>query len=342
MLFTGIDGVGRYRAAIRFAMALNCANRPEIPLDPDAQRTETIDTTASWPVCETCHACKKIHAGEHPDILHIKPAVNVIKIAPIRSLRDTLALKPFEARYRFVIVESAQAMTIPAANALLKVLEEPPMRTTLILMANKSSDLLPTITSRCQHLRFPPLPEKQIAHSVAATAGIDFETAQIVATIASGSNQAAQEIVSANWLGQRDWLIDELMQMHTGEASVKNGVIRRILATADKLAQHPKKLANLIGIIKSWLRDLAVLPLTPARVINQDKLDQMETITSSVPTRTFISGFEALEKLEKQIRANANPRLALETYLIKLSKDISTPGGYESVKFYGENRRHSV
>jgi hypothetical protein len=160
--------------------------------------------------------------------------------------------------------------------------------------------------------------------------------------MASGSNQAAQDIASDSWLLQRDWLIDELMQMHTRKSSDKRGSVRRILATADKLAQHPKQLANLIGVIKSWLRDLAVLPLTPERVINQDKMGQMEKITSSVPARTFISGFEALEKLEKQIKANANPRLALETYLINLTKDIFTQGGFESVKDYGKNRRYPV
>lgn len=343
MLFTGIDGVGRYRTAIRFAMALNCAEQPKIPIDSGGQRTfEDIEATAHWPVCGTCQACKKIHAGGHPDILHIQPAGNAIKIAHIRSLRDTLALKPYEARYRFAILEKAQVMTLPAANALLKMLEEPPTWTTLILIANKSSDLLPTITSRCQHVRFPPLPEKQIARSIAASESIGKEEAQIVAAMASGSYRTAQEAASVQWLRQRNWLINELMRMHTGAASVKNGVIRRILAVADILAHDPQQLFNLLGIIKSWLRDSAVLPLAPERMINRDKVDQMKKMTSSVPPRMFINGFEALEKTEKQIQANANPRLALETYLIKLAQDISTPGGLESFRDYGENRRHPV
>ena len=344
MLFTGIDGVGRYRTAIRFAMALNCTKTPKDSFNSGGKRTfEDIEDTDSWPVCGTCPACKKIQAGGHPDILHIRPTGNAIKIADIRSLGDILALKPYEAFYRFAILENAQAMTLSAANALLKMLEEPPAGTTLVLIANKSSDLLSTIISRCQHVRFPPLPEEQIVHSIIATSeDISPEAAHIIAAMAGGSDQAAREAASAKWIRQRGWLINELDRMPTNTASFTKGIPRRILAMADMLTHDPQQLSKLLGIIKSWLRDLAVLPFAPERIINRDTVDQMKPMTSDVSSQTFISGFEALEKIEKQIQANANPRLALEIFLIKLAQDISTSGGLESVENYGENRRRPV
>ncbi len=344
MLFTGMDGVGRYRAAIWFAMALNCAKKPKISFDSGDQRAfGEAEETDSWPgCCGTCPACKKIQAGEHPDILHIQPAGNAIKISQIRSLGDILALKSYEAHYRFAVLENAQTMTLSAANALLKMLEEPPAGTTLVLIANKSSDLLSTITSRCQHIRFPPRPEDQIAHALATSGGIGPEAARIVAAMAGGSFQAARDTASTQWFQQRDWLIRELVQMPTNVAAFKKGIIRRIIAMADMLVLDPQQLINLLGIIKSWLRDLAVLPFAPERIINQDTVDQMKQMTTSVSPQVFINGFEALEKIEKQILSNANPRLALETYLIKLAQDISTSGGLESVGNYGKNRRHPV
>jgi DNA polymerase III gamma/tau subunit len=111
---------------------------------------------------------------------------------------------------------------------------------------------------------------------------------------------------------------------------------------ADILAQHPQHLVNLLGIIKSWLRDAAILPFMPDRLVNQDKADQVAQMISSIPSSTIINSFEELEKTEKQIQANANPRIALETYLIRLAQALSTLGEMESVGDYGKNRRHPV
>jgi len=336
MLFTGIDGVGRYQTAIRLAMALNCTGQPDISTESDGQNTNgDSQDPAYWPVCGSCPACRKIITGEHPDILSIQPAGNALKIDQIRSLCDTLALKPYDARYRFAILEKAQAMTLPAANALLKMLEEPPARTTLILIANKPSDLLPTIFSRCQHLRFPPLPEEQIARSIADSEGISEEASRLIAAMAGGSHQTAREMDSGQWLRQRHWLMDELMQIHRGPAPDKTGSTRRIMALADILARDPQHIFHLLGIMKSWLRDLAMVAFTPEHTINRDRTDQIKEVAASVPSQTFVGSFEALEKIEKQILANANPRLALETYLATLAQNISTSGGLESIKNYG-------
>ena len=68
-----------------------------------------------------------------------------------------LAMKPYEARYRVVIISDAHALNPEAGNSLLKVLEEPPDRTILVLTAYHLHDLLPTIASRCQHIRFNPI-----------------------------------------------------------------------------------------------------------------------------------------------------------------------------------------
>ena len=81
----------------------------------------------------------------------------MIKIDQIRELCQVLTMKPYEARVRVVIIADAHTLNPAAGNALLKMLEEPPARTVLILTAPQTGDLLPTIVSRCQHIRFKPI-----------------------------------------------------------------------------------------------------------------------------------------------------------------------------------------
>ena len=139
LLFTGIEGVGKKTAAVALAMACNC--RRPVAVEP----------------CGECAACRKIAAGAHPDILRVSPAGAMIKIDQIRELCQVLTMKPYEARVRVVIIADAHTLNPAAGNALLKMLEEPPARTVLILTAPQTGDLLPTIVSRCQHIRFKPI-----------------------------------------------------------------------------------------------------------------------------------------------------------------------------------------
>ncbi len=328
LLFTGIDGIGRYQTAVRFATTVNCTGRTAIRIDSsDPGTLNERDDAPHFPVCGTCPSCKKIITGNHPDILHIKPAGSAIKIDQIRSLRNTLSLKPYEARHRVAILERAQEMTIPAFNALLKILEEPPERTTIILIANKSSDLLPTIVSRCQQIRFAPAPDDQIARSLADRQGVGMKRAHIAAAMAGGSFDVAKKMASNQWQRQRDWMLNEMTLI--GQGKPKNGKvsIRRTMALAETLTNDRQMLDNVLVAIKSWLRDLSLWPFMPEDIINLDMATQIGKLASAIDADTFFTGFTAMDTIEKQIRANANPRLALETYFIKLTHNLSASGG---------------
>ena len=328
LLFTGIDGIGRYQAAVRFAMTLNCTGQATIRIDSfDQASFDDKDDTSHFQACETCPSCKKIISGSHPDILHIKPAGSAIKIDQIRSLRNTLSLKPYEARHRMAILDKAQEMTIPAFNALLKILEEPPERTTMILIANKSSDLLPTIVSRCQQIRFAPVPDDQIARSLANRQEVGMKRAHIAAAMAGGSFDVAKKMASNQWQRQRDWMLNEMTLLSQGKPKNGKGSLRRTMALAEKLANDQQTLDNVLVVIKSWLRDLAIWPFMPEDIINRDMAAQIGKLASTIDAETFFTGFTTMENIEKRVRANANPRLALETYLIKLTHNMPTSGG---------------
>jgi DNA polymerase-3 subunit delta' len=302
LLFTGIEGVGKRMTALTFAMACNCMNAK--------QGTQHQDT-ASNP-CLRCRSCRKIKSGNHPDIIFIKPSGPFIRINQIRSLCHTLSMKPYEARQRVVILSEAQAMNPEAGNALLKVLEEPPERTLLILTAIQISDLLPTIVSRCQLIRFNPISLKSIAGFLVEKKGIAPDDAMILATLANGSLSKAILMNQADWIKRRNWLIDEI------EALPSRSVGPR-LAFAERLAKNKDVLADSLEVIKLWLRDLVIYHYDPAKVINRDLVDKIRSAAQRTRVESILSKLDAILSAQKNMSANSNLRLTLEVLTFRLA-----------------------
>ena len=121
LVFTGIDGIGKQTAARAFAMACNCA----APL-PYPERPAGASSSPRVNACGQCRSCRRIQADQHPDILHLRPTGDMIRIAVVRDLIQRLAVKPYEQGRRVVILAEAHTMNPEAGNALLKLLEEPP------------------------------------------------------------------------------------------------------------------------------------------------------------------------------------------------------------------------
>jgi len=141
-LFTGPAGVGKHTTGLALAAAMNCDQAP-------------------GEGCGACATCERIGAGLHPDVVTLarQGASQSIPIAVIRDqVIPALGLPPHEARARVFLVEEATSLLGPAANALLKSLEEPPARTHFVLATASVGELLPTIKSRCQRVHFQPLP----------------------------------------------------------------------------------------------------------------------------------------------------------------------------------------
>jgi DNA polymerase III delta' subunit len=137
-LFAGPRDAPLVETALVVASALNCQRTPGDP-------------------CGECVSCAKIAAGIHPDVVTLVRE-GAGQIVPIERVREQviarIGLPPHEADVRVFIVEEATAMAPPAANALLKTLEEPPPRTLFVLCTSAPEQLLPTIRSRCQRVRF--------------------------------------------------------------------------------------------------------------------------------------------------------------------------------------------
>jgi DNA polymerase-3 subunit delta' len=222
-------------------------------------------------------------------------------------------MKPYEARWRLVIMTDAQTMNPAAGNALLKVLEEPPGRTILILVAAHTADLLPTIVSRCQHIRFNPISKIKLETALVDKHGIEPGDATIIAAMAGGSLSRALRLYQSNWIERRIWLIKGLDSLSTDS-------VNRLLAFGDQLAENKDELPEALEVLKSWLRDLIVAKIYPEKMINRKTGSLLQQTSQDMSLTSLLSKFETIQSTQNAIRTGTNLRLAMESMVLKLSQ----------------------
>lgn len=135
LLFSGTAGLGKTGMAVEFFRAMNCAG-------------------STGDACGTCGSCLKVASKSHPDLVMVNPESRWIKVDDVREVIADIGLKPFEARTKCIVIEPAESLNTESANALLKTLEEPPENTVILLISHRPKLLLPTVLSRCLHIRF--------------------------------------------------------------------------------------------------------------------------------------------------------------------------------------------
>lgn len=173
-LFTGPAGSGRSNAAVAFASALVCPAGG----------------------CNICNECLSVIAGSHADVELIRTQGLSIKIDEIRELISRASWAPSVANYRVVVIEDADRLTESAANALLKVIEEPGARTVWLLCAPTLADVLPTIRSRCRHLSLHTPSIKAITKLLIERDLIKPELAEFAARVSQGHIGIARHLAT--------------------------------------------------------------------------------------------------------------------------------------------------
>ncbi len=262
--------------------------------------------------CGSCAACRKIEAGVHPDLLRLKPTRTAIRIDSIRSLQHTLSMRPYEARVRVVIVQEAQHMRPEAANAFLKLLEEPPPRTVLILIAERLSEVLPTVVSRCRRIHFNPIPQGQLAALLTAEAEVTADQARTVAAFSGGSLSRSLQLLEGGWFRLRDWLVDEFERLPCMP-------VGRILALGERLSADRRLFEEALDVLVSWLRDLMIVDDYPAGVVHRDQQPRLRRQAAQWPLADLTAGIRAVRQAQSDLRANIGPRLIAETLLLQLA-----------------------
>ncbi|MFQ5767757.1 MAG: ATP-binding protein [Acidobacteriota bacterium] len=316
LLFHGPPGIGKHTAAWAVAAALNCMARQ----NGDA--------------CGDCRSCRKIASFSHPDVkilesgqaaalagrpLQIppvsapttnRPAARLL-IGQVRRLIKEIACPPYEGRRRVILVSNLESdPTMGCANALLKVLEEPPSRTIFILISGRPDRLPETIRSRCQALPFMPL-------SMTATAallegrGLPPPEARLRAAMCGGCPGMALNMEDQGKLILRDQILEALARSVKGPAAA--------LRAAEDLPVAREDLQDLLSTLALVARDLMIAPFSTSmeRWINLDRKDFLTRLAALIPASRAAYLLERIAWCQQAAERNLTPALMIQTLLLQ-------------------------
>lgn len=289
-LFHGIEGCGKKKSALAFIQAIFCGR-------PDA--------------CGICPSCRRVAAGQHPDLHILEPDGAFIKIDQVRELQKELSFRPFEAPKKACIIDGAEKLNNASGNALLKTLEEPPGDAILILVTPEREAVLPTILSRCQGLAFQPLSLTAVEGELVRT-GFPPEAARLCATLAGGSLKRGIEIAEEGMLAGRSSFLERVMGLTTGS-------IGALFTTCEELAADKERLPELLELLLSFLRDILIYRQTPEAIANVDLEHLVAQEAARLGEEQVAWLIEGLLNLRRQLAGNVNARLALEVFFMGLA-----------------------
>lgn len=309
-LFVGPSGVGRYDAAVAFAQLLNC----------ERADTQTVDA------CGECRSCRRIAGGQYPDVRTVDVARGllldpqdttrtVIGIGQVRALRHEVSFPPLEGRTKVYIFADADRMQAEAANSLLKVLEEPPPQVVIILIAESTVPMLPTVVSRCQLVRFSLVPAGDIAHALIARYGFDPGRARFIAALAGGQlGRAVTWATSPDALEWREQALDLLEHLEKADPLAR-------MDAAEAMAGTKERLPDLLDTMLFWYRDILVWQETrdEGLLINLDRKETLARLAAALPGAVLSERIAAVEEAKEALRRNVHPRLLLENLFLRLT-----------------------
>ncbi|MEP6787700.1 MAG: DNA polymerase III subunit delta' [Acidobacteriota bacterium] len=316
LLFAGDDGVGKRQFALELAKSYVCAD----PMDGEA--------------CDTCPAClradtfvfPKSDKGEdydqvflsaHPDVGTVVPFKRNVRIGAIRTLEREANFRPFEAKARFFIVDHAEKMADPAANALLKTLEEPSSTTHIFLITSRPDSLLPTIRSRCQTLRFAPINADEIEKFLIDKKAFTHDEARLAARLSRGSIGRAVSINVEKFRVQRERML---------------GVVTNVIETGDRaallrIAEELNDLKNKdnfednLDILQSLIHDVWSLRVggDESRIVNTDLTDELTRLAENSETADMPAWLAEIDTMRGNLAVNINRKIAADALFVSMA-----------------------
>ncbi len=296
-LFLGNEGIGKKQVALQFSKAINCLGGG----------SETGEA------CDHCLSCRKVDNGQHPDVLLLEPENHTLKVEQVRQMQRDLAYRPYEGRRRVCIIAAADRMAPNMSNTLLKTLEEPPLHTVIILLANNPRLLLATILSRCQAVRFNPLPASLVAQWLVKEKGFG-EEAHLLASLSEGSPGRALAL-------QEELKEIPRVDLLKGWLGVKALSLEAMEQWAESLPSERERLVSVLEVGKTLLRDLVVVKAVqdPSKLIHGDLREEMEPIAARWDLHSLLNRISVLHQTLLAVspgRGNANTKLALEAMML--------------------------
>ncbi len=314
-LFHGAQGIGKRLTAIRFGQILNC-DSPVAPGGPAGSPEPDA--------CGTCRSCRDIESLTHPDFMLVEPdqeAVNPqIKIEQVREIEQRMMYRPLIGQRKVCLIDEADRLTLGAANALLKILEEPPDHSLFILVTSRPSALPGTVRSRCQTLRFAPPARARVEAALITTREMPPAEARFLTAF---TEARIGEALSTDLPALR-------AQQAEFSALLAPGTLRSVTSvlTAAEALHRAGRAPEALEWISRWVRDTLLLRLgaDPELLLNNDRLPALRESAERMSVETLLTLLEELDAYARAGSRNLNPQLILESVLLRLRDAASETG----------------
>jgi len=317
LLFTGGEGVGKKLFALELAKALNCRQRKGVEACDECSSCKRIAHSTFPPFSDDDDNRERMIWSEHADVAMARPFKNIIRVKPMRELEREANFRPFEGAARVFIVEDADTMNDIAANALLKILEEPPPASHLILTTSNPTALLATIRSRCQIIRFAPIPVEAVETFLTQEKNMPAEDARLLARTAQGSIGRALAGDVATYRERRETMLEILRALTLTNDRVELLHSAESLAAAKDRPEYEQRLDALEILIRdAWALALGRPGDT---IVNGDLLAPLQEIAAEIKSAQAATWLKQIEELRGTLEVNLNRKIASDALLLTMA-----------------------
>jgi DNA polymerase-3 subunit delta' len=338
LIFSGPDGVGKLRAAVATAQAVNCLS--PVTTDSGTREPNAEIREPRHDACGTCAACTRIARGAHPDVQTITPGeFGSIKIEQVREAIASATYRPFEGKRRVFLIDDAESLVAPAQNALLKTLEEPRPGSIFILISSVADSLLPTVRSRCSNLRFGRLAPSELVTVLMRDHKYSEGDARAVAAQADGSVGRALALRAAEYVGVRLSAVDLLksvsgsadprvrldsvkaMTVKTPSSSIR---VERAGRSGSGAGTGPRtdreQVAVHLQVLASMLRDVSILATgADTRLMaNLDLESGLTPLAKRLGSSRAVRAFTAVDRAREALDRNVSPKVVADWLALQL------------------------
>ena len=320
-LFCGTRGTGKTTVAKIFAKAVNCQH----PVEGSP--------------CGQCDMCRSIAAGTSMNVIEIDAASNN-GVDNIREIREEVAYRPTEGRYKVYIIDEVHMLSIGAFNALLKTLEEPPEYVIFILATTEAHKIPVTILSRCQRYDFKRISIETISgrlRELIEKENLDVEDKAVryIARMADGSMRDALSLLdqcTAFYIGQRLTYDNVLEVLGAVDADVFSRLLRellerdvkKVIETVDELVMQGRELSQMAADFTWYLRNLLLVKsseeMEDVLDVSTENLAKIKEESQMIETDELIRYIRIFSELTGKLKYAAQKRVLLEVTLIRLCR----------------------
>ena len=270
--------------------------------------------------CGTCAVCSRIVRGAHPDVMTIEPGdTGSIKIDQVRAAIERAVFRPFEGRRRVTIIDPADALDTAPQNALLKTLEEPNPASVFVLVTSRPDTLLPTVRSRCAHLRFGRLQMSEVATILEQTQGYSQKDASAAAAASDGSVRRALDLEADDFSDARSEA-EDLLQVVGRDPRTRLEHAKGLLKGSGTPAEERAHFSMRLEAMGSLLRDVGLLSSgADARLIaNLDRRRELDAMARTLRADTISKAFAAVARAQDALDQNVSPKVIADWLAINV------------------------